>query len=165
MSLSESPLALESLLAEGPFPDCGGLAIFGGTVRNHHEGRSVLRLRYSAYAPLAERLMREIEVETRARFGLPYCRVVHRVGMLEIGDVAIYCVTRAAHRAEAFDGCRYVVDAVKHRVPIWKEEFYADGSSAFVDGCCINPDLGEPRFGAAAEPCDHLHHHHGHKHA
>ena len=60
----------------------------------------MLRLRYSAYPPLAERLMREIEAETRARFDLPYCRVVHRVGMLEIGDVAIYCVVRAVHRAE-----------------------------------------------------------------
>ncbi len=165
MTLSSEPLALDPLLAEGQFPDCGGLAIFGGAVRNHHEGKPVLRLRYSAYPPLAERLMCEIEAETRAKFDLPYCRVVHRTGLLEIGDVALYCVVRAAHRAEAFAGCRHAVDAVKHRVPIWKEEFYADGSSAFVDGCCINPDLGEPRFGAAAEPCDHLHHHHGHKHA
>ncbi len=158
LHLSAAPLQLEPLLAWGEHADCGGLAVFGGTVRNHHEGRAVLRLRYSAYAPLAERLMREIEAETCAQFALPYCRVVHRVGLLEIGDVAIYCVTRAAHRAEAFAGCRHAVDAVKHRVPVWKEEFYADGTSAFVDGCCIGPDL----VGDAA----HTHHthqaHHGH---
>jgi molybdopterin synthase catalytic subunit len=155
MYLSEQALQLEPLLAWDRFPECGGLAVFGGTVRNHHEGRAVLRLRYSAYAPLAERLMREIEAETRERFDLPWCRVVHRIGMLEIGDVAIYCVTRAAHRAEAFAGCRHAVDAVKHRVPVWKEEFYADGSSRFVDGCCIAPDVA----GAA-----HSHHSHTHEH-
>jgi molybdopterin synthase catalytic subunit len=138
--LSEAPLQLEPLLQMERHPECGGLAVFGGTVRNHHENRPVLRLRYSAYAPLAERVMREIETEARAQFGAPWCRVVHRIGMLEIGDVAIYCVARAPHRAEAFAACRHLVDEVKHRAPIWKEEFYADGSSAFVDGCCIRTD-------------------------
>lgn len=150
--LSDQPLQLEPLLAWGEHADCGGLAVFGGTVRNHHEGKAVVRLAYSAYVPLAERLLREIEDETCVRFALPYCRIVHRVGLLEIGDVAIYCVTRAAHRAEAFAACRHAVDAVKHRVPIWKEEFYADGSSAFVDGCCISPEASEPAHG-------HQHHH------
>ncbi|HVT34756.1 MAG TPA: molybdenum cofactor biosynthesis protein MoaE [Nevskiaceae bacterium] len=138
--LTELPLQLPSLLAEGEYPQCGGLAVFGGAVRNHHEGKPVLRLRYTAYRPLAERLMREIEQHARRHYGLPHCRVQHRIGLLNIGDVAIYCVTRAPHRAEAFDACRWVVDEVKHRVPIWKEEFYADGSSAFVQGCCIRAD-------------------------
>lgn len=140
MYLSAQPLALEPLLAAGLFPECGGLAVFAGTVRNANAGKPVLRLRYSAYAPLAERLMREIETETQVRFDVPYCRVVHRLGLLQIGDVAIYCVARAPHRAEAFAACRYAVDAVKHQVPIWKEEFYADGSSEFVQGCCIRTD-------------------------
>jgi len=139
--LSEAPLSLDALLAEREHPDCGGLAIFGGAVRDHHQGRAVSRLRYTAYAPLAERRMRDIEAIARDKFGAPYCRVVHRVGLLEIGDVAIYCVTRAPHRAEAFAACRWIVDEVKHTVPIWKEEFYADGTSAFVQGCCIRNDL------------------------
>ena len=154
--LFETPLSLDALLAEGAHPESGGLALFGGTVRNHHEGRAVTRLRYTAYAPLAARLMAEIEAETIARFGLSHCRVVHRVGLLEIGDAAIYCVTRAPHRAEAFAGCRHAVDAVKHRVPIWKEEFYADGSSRFVEGCCIDPDHADT---------PHAHDHPGHHHA
>lgn len=161
MYLSKSPLLLDPLLAVGDHPDCGGLAIFGGTVRDHHEGRAVTRLRYTAYAPLAERLMAEIEAETRARFELPYCRVVHRIGLLEIGDVAIYCVTRAAHRAEAFAACRHAVDAVKHRVPIWKEEFYADGSSRFVEGCCITAEGDEA---SVAQGAHHHHHDHHHNH-
>lgn len=145
MHLSDQPLELERLLAQGQFPDCGGLALFAGTVRDSNDGKRVLRLRYSAYAPLASRLMREIEDETQKRFGLPYCRVQHRLGLLEIGDVAIYCVARAPHRAEAFAACRHAVDAVKHRVPVWKEEFYADGSSAFVQGCCIRADRDTER--------------------
>ena len=155
MHLFDSALQLEPLLAEREYPQCGGLAIFGGAVRNHHEGRSVQRLRYTAYKPVAERLMREIEAQARAKFGAPYCRVVHRVGMLEIGDVAIYCVTRAPHRAEAFAACRWIVDEVKHTVPIWKEEFYADGTSAFVQGCCIRNDDEHAHDGHA----------HAHRHA
>ncbi len=138
--LSESPLQLEPLLAQGQFPDCGGLALFAGTIRNHSDGKPVLRLRYTAYAPLAEKLMREIETETKSHFKIPYCRVQHRLGLLNVGEVAIYCVTRAPHRAEAFAACRHAVDAVKHTVPIWKEEFYTDGSSGFVQGCCIRTD-------------------------
>ncbi|MEK6806174.1 MAG: molybdenum cofactor biosynthesis protein MoaE [Pseudomonadota bacterium] len=149
--LSESPLQLEPLLAQGQFPDCGGLALFAGTIRNHSDNKPVLRLRYTAYAPLAEKLMREIEAETKAHFKIPYCRVQHRLGLLNVGDVAIYCVARSPHRAEAFAACRQAVDEVKHRVPIWKEEFYADGSSAFVQGCCIRQDQA--------------HHHHEHAHA
>lgn len=141
--LSETALQLESLLGSADHPDCGGLAIFAGTVRDHHQGRGVLRLRYSAYAPLAERLMGEIEAQARQRFGAPHCRVAHRLGTLEIGEVAVYCVARAPHRAEAFAACRHLIDEVKRAVPIWKEEFYADGTSAFVAGCSIRPDLSE----------------------
>ena len=151
MHLTEESLQLQPLLAEGEYPECGGLAVFGGAVRNHHEGRPVLRLRYTAYQPVAERLMREIEQAAREKFGAPYCRVVHRLGLLEIGDVAIYCVTRAPHRAEAFAACRWIVDEVKHGVPIWKEEFYADGTSAFVQGCCIRTD---------DDRAEHRHHEH-----
>lgn len=144
MYLTEAPLQLEPLLALGEHPECGGMAVFAGTIRDASEGKRVLRLRYSAYAPLAEKLMGEIEAQARARFAIPHCRVQHRLGLLEIGEVAIHVVARAPHRAEAFEACRWAVDAVKHTVPIWKEEYYADGSSAFVQGCCIRPDLPHP---------------------
>lgn len=144
------PFPLEPLLALDRFPECGGLASFVGTVRDHHQGRSVQALRYTAHGPVCEKLIREIEAETRERYGLPYLQVRHRVGRLAIGDVAIVCVARAAHRAEAFAACRHAVDEVKHRAPIWKEEFYTDGSSAFVEGCCIRQDDG------------HAHNEHGH---
>jgi molybdopterin synthase catalytic subunit len=127
-------------------------------VRNHHEGRPVTHLVYTAHAALADKMIRGIEQEVAGQHGVPVCRVVHRIGALDIGESAIVAVVRAPHRAEAFAALRAVVDAVKHRVPIWKEEFYADGSSAFVTGCCIAED--------AEDAGDHQHHHeHGQQHA
>ncbi|MEX1826245.1 molybdenum cofactor biosynthesis protein MoaE [Luteibacter sp. CQ10] len=156
--LSDHPIAIDALLELDAHPECGGLALFVGTVRDHHEGRAVTRLRYTAHEALAGKIIQEVEQATRDRFGVPYVRIVHRLGDLAIGDVAIACVVRAPHRAEAFDACRYAVDAVKHGAPIWKEEFYADGSSAFVEGCCIRDDLDAD----AAAPVHHRHTHASH---
>lgn len=162
--IQDQPLQLESLLAWHAFPECGGLAMFAGTVRDHHDGKSVLSLRYTAYAPLAEKQIREIEQAVTDKYGASYVRVLHRVGALAIGEVAICCVARAPHRAEAFAACKEAVDRVKHEVPIWKEEFYTDGSSAFVEGCCIRPDDED----ADDTPHRHAdaahHHHHDHRH-
>jgi len=157
-ALSHLPVAVDPLLELDAHPECGGLALFVGTVRDHHEGRSVKHLTYTAHEALATKVIRDVEQATRERFGVPYVRVVHRLGDLAIGDVAIVCVVRAPHRAEAFEACRYAVDAVKHGAPVWKEEFYADGTSAFVEGCCIRDDFDD------SAPHDHTHHtsHAGH---
>jgi len=152
--LSHEAVAVEPLLELDAHPECGGLSLFVGTVRDHHEGRSVRHLKYTAHEPLAAKIIHEVEAATREKYGVPYVRIVHRLGDLSIGDIAIVCVVRAPHRAEAFDACRYAVDAVKHGAPIWKEEFYTDGSSAFVEGCCIRDDMDD----ATARP--HRHHSH-----
>ena len=149
--IQAQPLSLDALIADSR-DDCGALAIFAGTVRSHHEQRPVTHLVYTAHASLGDKMIRGIEQEVREKHGVPVCRVVHRIGRLGIGEVAIYAVVRAPHRAEAFAALRAVVDAVKHRVPIWKEEFYADGTSAFVTGCCIAED-------AEAHEHDHRHDH------
>lgn len=130
-------LSIDGLVEMTRRPDCGALATFTGVVRDHHDGKPVLRLVYTAHESIADRMIREIEAEAIARFGVAECVVVHRVGDLGIGDPAIVAVVRAGHRGEAFDAVRYVVDNVKRRVPIWKEEFYADGSSAYVEGCSL----------------------------
>ena len=122
------------------FPECGGIGIFIGTVRNHHEGKAVKALKYTAYAPVAEKMIRQIEQEIQAKHGAAYVRVVHRIGALDIGDTAIIAMAYAAHRREAFAACEEAVERVKHEVPVWKEEFYLDGSSQFVEGCCIRKD-------------------------
>lgn len=135
--IGTAPLAAGELLVLQDFPDCGGLALFAGAVRNQHQGRDVEKLIYSAYLPVCERLLAEIEAAAKERFGAPYVALRHRIGELAIGEIAIVCVAAAPHRAEAFAACRWAVDAVKHQAPIWKEEFYSDGSSEFVEGCCI----------------------------
>jgi len=159
--IQESPLSMDALIADSARPDCGALAVFAGTVRNHHELRPVLSLTYTSHVPLAERMIRDIETRICAEFAVPYCRVVHRIGSLQVGDVAIVVVVRAPHRAEAFAALRAAVDATKHTVPIWKEEFYADGTSEFVTGCCI----GDARPDEDIESHSHAHaHHHPHDH-
>lgn len=158
--IQDHDIDLNQLLAMQYFPECGGLALFAGTVRNHHEGRDVASLKYTAYKPLAERMIREIEEEIRLKHQVSYVLVVHRIGHLNIGEVAIYAVARADHRREAFAACEEAVERVKHEVPVWKEEFYTDGSSVFVDGCCIRTDLdavSSKKYQPAAQ--------HGHPHA
>ena len=127
------------------FPECGGVGIFVGTVRNHHQGKAVKALKYTAYAPVAEKMIRQIEQEIQAKYGVSYVRVVHRIGALDIGDTAIIAMAYAAHRREAFQACEEAVERVKHEVPVWKEEFYMDGSSQYVEGCCIRKDHDAPQ--------------------
>jgi len=135
--VQDTPLSLDALIAETDRPDCGALATFTGIVRNHQDGRAVTKLIYTAHVPIAEKMIRAIEADTAAVHNAPVVRVTHRIGELAVGEAAIVAVARAAHRAEAFDAVRAAVDSVKHQVPIWKEEFFADGTSEFVPGCSI----------------------------
>jgi len=106
----------------------GALCLFLGVVRDENEGRRVLRLEYEAYEDMALPLMEEIAAEARRQFGVGEVRIVHRLGRLEIGEVSVAVAAASPHRAEAFAACRYAIDTLKARVPIWKKEFYADGA-------------------------------------
>ena len=113
-------------------PERGGVVTFVGAVRNHHAGRTVLRLEYSAYGPMADIEFGKIIAEAESRWP---ARVAaeHRVGILAVGEVAVVVVAAAAHRDAAFDACRYVIEELKRRVPIWKREHYSDGTAGWVD--------------------------------
>lgn len=113
-------------------PHCGAVVGFDGVVRDHHGGRAVSELRYEAYAELAEREGQAIVDEALARFDVRRIVAEHRVGLLAIGDVAVYVGVSAAHRDAAFAACRHVIDEIKARVPIWKHEHYADGAAAWI---------------------------------
>ena len=113
-------------------PHYGAVVGFDGVVRDHHGGRAVSELRYEAYAELAEREGQAIVDEARARFAVRRIVAEHRVGLLAIGDVAVYVGVAAAHRDAAFAACRYVIDEIKSRVPIWKHEHYADGAAEWI---------------------------------
>ena len=110
----------------------GGYCSFEGWVRNQHAGRAVTGLDYQAYDALALSEGEEILAEARVRFALVDACCEHRVGSLALGDVAVWIGVAAAHRDAAFTACRYIIDEVKRRVPIWKREHYADGDSGWI---------------------------------
>jgi molybdopterin/thiamine biosynthesis adenylyltransferase/molybdopterin synthase catalytic subunit/rhodanese-related sulfurtransferase len=148
---------------------CGGFAAFEGWVRNHNEGHAVTRLDYEAFAELAEKEGARIVDEAIARFGVTRAACVHRVGSLALGDVAVWVGVSGAHRDEAFRACRYIIDEVKHRVPIWKKEHYVNGDSGWVN-CerCAMPaahELEGASPAAHAHAHAHAHEHHQHTHA
>ncbi|MFY8207106.1 MAG: molybdenum cofactor biosynthesis protein MoaE [Arenimonas sp.] len=113
---------------------CGAYASFEGWVRNHHAGRAVLGLHYDCYTELAEHEGERILSEALARFDILDARCIHRIGDCAIGDMAVWVGVGAAHREAAFAACRWIIDEVKSRVPIWKREHYADGDSGWREG-------------------------------
>jgi len=127
VSLVSDPIDLASLSATEPAD--GALCLFVGVVRNENRGRAVVRLEYHAYEEMALPLMREIAAETRAAFPVGEVRLVHRLGTLEIGEASVAVAVASPHRGEAFAACRFAIDTLKARVPIWKKELYADGSA------------------------------------
>jgi molybdopterin synthase catalytic subunit len=127
VQLVRTPIDLAALALATPRD--GAVALFVGVVRDHNQGRAVLRLEYEAYEEMALALMREIAAEVHHRFPVSELRLVHRLGRLEIGEASVVSAVSSPHRAEAFAACRFAIDTLKAQVPIWKREFYADGSA------------------------------------
>jgi molybdopterin synthase catalytic subunit len=127
-SLSEHPLDPGEVTRRVQGPDAGGLVTFLGAVRDHSRGRAIRFLEYEAYAPMAQREMERIADEASQRWPGARVAIAHRLGHLEIGELAVVVVAAAAHRAEAFEACRFAIDTLKQRVPIWKKEVAEDGS-------------------------------------
>ncbi|HEY6128089.1 MAG TPA: molybdenum cofactor biosynthesis protein MoaE [Candidatus Acidoferrum sp.] len=111
----------------------GAVATFDGCVRNHSHGRRTLYLEYEAYEAMAIAKMREIAEHLHEVYAINRVAIVHRLGRLEIGETSVFIAVSAAHRAAAFDACRYAIDTLKKTVPIWKKEFFADGA-VWADG-------------------------------
>ncbi len=131
--LSDQPLDPAALRAAvHPQPAAGALVVFEGWVRDHHHGRRVTALTYEAAEALCRSEAARIVAEARERFGLLGVRVAHRVGKLAVGDLAVVIAVTAAHRDAAFQGCRYVIDELKKRLPIWKKESYGDGTAEWI---------------------------------
>jgi molybdopterin synthase catalytic subunit len=123
----------EQLRAELMDDAAGGYVGFEGWIRDHNDGEAVARLEYEVYEPLAIDEGRKVIEEAMSRFPILHARCVHRSGMLEIGECAVWVGVSAAHRDEAFRACRYIIDQVKVRLPIWKKEYYANGDSGWVN--------------------------------
>lgn len=132
--VTDEALDIEPLVDETQSAASGALVVFAGTVRNNNDGRSVEAINYSAYRPLAEKMLADIQHATLERFDITECRVRHRVGDLVTGDISVLVIVRAAHRKDAFAAARYAIDTIKQTVPIWKRERYSNGSEVFQRG-------------------------------
>jgi len=149
LATAHARLQREAILAEPVMsalqrPEDGALVVFEGVVRNHSRGRRTLYLEYEAYRRMAVAEMERLAAEALSRFAVRDVRLVHRVGRLEIGETSVLILVASAHRAAAFEGCRWLIDTLKKKVPIWKKEFFEDGA-VWADGEPFPPEI--PRLG------------------
>lgn len=128
IQLLDTPLSVADCQAWVDAPAVGGQVLFIGTVRNHTQGKTVIRLDFEAYDRMAVSEMRKIAEGLFDRWPIHRVAIHHRVGSLSIGDIAVIIGVAAAHRGEAFAACQYAIDTLKQTVPIWKKEFFDDGA-------------------------------------
>jgi MoaE-MoaD fusion protein len=129
-------------------PEDGAVATFDGIVRNHSRGRPALYLDYTAYEAMALRKMEQLAQQALANYAIRDVRLVHRLGRLQIGETSVYIAVASAHRAAAFDACRWLIDTLKKTVPIWKKEYFADGA-VWADGEPFPPQVALASGGAS----------------
>ena len=127
-----SEIEIESLKARLNNPAAGALVIFEGLVRDNHQGQTVERLEYQAFDSMAEKEGGKILSLAKDKFGIINALCQHRTGTLEVGELAVWIGVTSGHREEGFQACRFIIDQIKERVPIWKKEHYTSGKSHWV---------------------------------
>lgn len=130
--LSPTPFNPLELLENFTAPGAGAFNCFDGRVRDSNDGKTVVALEYEAYAPLCESEARKIFHEARSAFDIIDIQVAHRIGKLRVGETAVWIGVLAAHRNDSFSACRYVIDELKKRLPIWKKEYYSNEDSGWI---------------------------------
>lgn len=131
--LTRETIDADALVRAAKAGEDGAVVVFDGIVRNHSRGRRTLYLDYEAYEEMALKQMAQLSAEARERFGVRHVTIVHRLGRLEIGETSVLIVVASAHRAQAYEASRWVIDTLKKTVPIWKKETFADGA-VWADG-------------------------------
>ncbi len=134
--ITEAEINLLCLKSNLINPEAGACVTFEGWVRCFNEGKTVTALHYECYTPLAQSEGERILNEARARFPLLSASAIHRMGALQVGDLAVWVGVSSPHRKAAFEACQYIMEEIKHRLPIWKKEFYRDGHSEWVNCAC-----------------------------
>lgn len=127
INITEQPLNMQECINWVMSPECGGIDVFIGTVRNTTKGKAVVRLEFEAYESMAMKEVEKIAAEMKTKWPVHKIVMHHRVGVLQVGEVPVIIAVSAAHRDAAFDACRYAIDTLKQRVPIWKKEVFEDG--------------------------------------
>jgi molybdopterin synthase catalytic subunit/molybdopterin converting factor small subunit len=140
IALVREPIDAASLAAQVKQGEDGAVVVFDGIVRNHTRGRRTLFLVYEAYEEMALRQMKTLAEEAVAVHGVRQVAMVHRLGRLEVGETSILIAVSSAHRAQAFEACRWLIDTLKKTVPIWKKEHFEDGA-VWADGEPFPSDL------------------------
>lgn len=141
--ISESPIDLNILFALAHDPQAGAVVIFSGEVRNNSIGKSVDYLEYEAQVTMASRMIAEIMEEARRKWTLQVAIAVHRIGKVAVSEPAVVVITATGHRREAYDANRYIIDRIKHEVPIWKCEYFTDGTKQWGGNCNCHAVTGE----------------------
>ena len=126
--ITDQPLNLKAVVEAVAQPSQGGLNVFIGNVRDQTKGKSVMRLEYEAYEPMAISEMTKIARQVQEKWPLAHIAIHHRVGVLQIGEAAVIIAVSTPHRAQAFAACQFAIDTLKETVPIWKKEFFDDGA-------------------------------------
>ena len=129
--ITEKPLDINKYLAQAHHEKAGAVVLFSGEVRNHSKGKEVLYLEYECHKEIAEKLINEILDDAINKWSLHFALCVHRVGKIDITESAVVVITASSHREEAYTANRYIIDRVKKEAPIWKKEFFADGSKTW----------------------------------
>jgi len=132
IQLTEKPIDTEKLLAQACRPEAGAVVFFLGITRQFTEGRETVDLQYSAYQKMAEKQLQLLEAEARRQWTIAECLIVHRLGNVALSEASVAIVVASAHRGEAFAAGQWLIDTLKQRVPIWKQEHYQDGTTEWV---------------------------------
>ena len=135
VKLTAEPIDLNEVVAAVRDVAAGAITTFLGVTRNHNEGREVIRLEYETYAAMAEQEMERIAAEAASRWPGSRVAIVHRVGLVPVGETSVAIAVSAAHRPEAFAACRFAIDRLKECVPIWKKEHFI-GGDIWIGSCC-----------------------------
>ena len=151
--LGREPIDAAALVRHVRTDSDGAIVTFDGCVRDNSHGRRTLYLEYESYETMAVAKLGEIAAEIHGRFAIDRIAIAHRLGRLEIGETSVFIAVSAAHRAAAFEACRFAIDTLKRTVPIWKKEYFADGA-VWADGELPPPPPAESADdgGAAAAP-------------
>lgn len=132
VELTELPIDSAALLSRAQSPEAGAVVLFLGTTRRLTNGRETVQLQYEAYQDMAQRELSRLESEARQRWPLTECLVVHRLGMVPLGEASVAIVVASPHRREGFEAGQWLIDTLKERVPIWKQEKWTDGTTEWV---------------------------------
>ncbi|KAI6652007.1 Molybdopterin synthase catalytic subunit [Oopsacas minuta] len=135
IKLSKEKLSIGDVYSQVQSPACGGISVFLGTTRDNFEGKSVVRLEYEAYEEMAVKELHTICENLRAKWSVDKIAVIHRLGEVPIGEIGVAIAISSTHRSNAINAVEFAIDNLKKYVPVWKKEFYSDGSYVWKENC------------------------------